>query len=543
MFLLSGILKLKKLKILTALLIIVFSVVYIIKSKTDFADFEKNQNESLYANTEFKATGKAMTDAANIDIQSHNTKTPVNWTDIITYLACKYDNDFSKYKPEDADYFTYLVKSGEKPNEICKKYKNYFIYNLLYTESLDGLIGETASNGNSETVNYEKYGIKAYMPVAADYTFSHSPKTDDKSDVINVSGSVPVIAAESGYAESVTDSGQTHILRIKTKDSKRSLVYGNIKKENTVAEGDFVSAGDIIGHTYAGSNKENKSFLKFEIFINNGSLNEKQINAYEITEFLSVRKITEAKVKNKIKLPVIMYHGFTSAGNATQYVLSVSDFEQDMRYLSDNGFTAISSEELLQYFKFGMSLPEKPVMITFDDGYLNNLVFAYPIIKKYNVKVMISPIVSMVDFYSNTEDRNPLYAHLTWKDITDITGDGLVEIQNHSYDMHKNNSERFGTFKKKNESVHEYIKVFYDDMSKADKEITEHTGKKPVAYVYPFGNISKESTAVLKCCGYNMSFGCSEGYNYLDENTRSLFNLKRFNRTPKKSVRSILNNY
>ena len=65
-------------------------------------------------------------------------------------------------------------------------------------------------------------------------------------------------------------------------------------------------------------------------------------------------------------------------------------------------------------------------MITFDDGYLNNLVFAYPIIKKYNVKVMISPIVSMVDFYSNTEDRNPLYAHLTWKDITDITGDGLI---------------------------------------------------------------------------------------------------------------------
>ena len=182
-------------------------------------------------------------------------------------------------------------------------------------------------------------------------------------------------------------------------------------------------------------------------------------------------------------------------------------------------------------------------MITFDDGYLNNFVFAYPIIKKYNVKVIISPIVSMVDFYSNIEDRNPLYAHLTWKDITDITRDGLVEIQNHSYDMHKNNSERFGSFKKKTESVHEYIRAFYEDMTTADKKITKHTGKKPVAYVYPFGNISEESTAVLKCCGYNMSFGCSEGYNYLDENTRDLFNLKRFNRTPKKSVSSILNNY
>ena len=94
------------------------------------------------------------------------------------------------------------------------------------------------------------------------------------------------------------------------------------------------------------------------------------------------------------------------------------------------------------------------------------------------------------------------------------------------------------------EDTHDYIREFYYDLKAAENVIEDITGKKTIAYAYPFGSVSKESVSILKCCGYKVSFGCEEGFNHLtfgDKN--SLLKLRRFNRTPQRSAEQILSKY
>lgn len=503
--------------------------------------FYKKTN--LKKNTfDFNVTHNALIDAANIDIQYHNTNNKVSWIDIITCLACKYENDFSKYKTDDIKEF----EKNKKSKKILEQYKkdiNYSAYHSLYYSALNGILGNNASTGNG---NYEKYGIKAFSPVASNCVFDYSSDDSiDKQSNINVPINTPIAASESGYIKSISinKNGSFKIV-IQSTDEMRCYSYNNLILDNSkLGENDFISAGNIVGYAAQISKKSNKANFTFGIAINNADFKDKWINTHELTKFLSVNKTYATQCRKNVKLAVIMYHGFTNDNNTSQYVLSKEDFEQDMQYITKNGFETVSTNDLCNYIEYGIPLPNKPIMITFDDGYLNNYIFAYPIIKKYNAKVIISPIASMVEFYSGINDRNPLYAHITKNDISEMIKDGLVEFQNHSYNMHKKTSKRFGSFKNKDENTNEYLTMFYEDLTKADQIINTCTGKKPIAYTYPFGNISIESEAILKCCGYKISFGCSEGFNVLSNETENLYRLKRFNRTPQKSVCEILNNY
>ena len=76
-----------------------------------------------------------------------------------------------------------------------------------------------------------------------------------------------------------------------------------------------------------------------------------------------------------VPLPAIMYHSILkSQSRAGTYVVSPAVFREDMQYLLDNGYETVFIEDLIEYTE-GDDLPEKPVMVTLDDGYLNNLTY------------------------------------------------------------------------------------------------------------------------------------------------------------------------
>lgn len=245
----------------------------------------------------------------------------------------------------------------------------------------------------------------------------------------------------------------------------------------------------------------------------------------------------------KNKLAIIMYHGFTQNGKESTYVIKESEFEKDIVYLKENGFTFVGTEDILNYYNSGTLPGKKCVMITFDDGYLNNYVYAFPIIKKHGAKVVISPIGIMSDKSSANPDINTEYSHISWNQAREMAESNLAEIQNHSYNMHSITRERKGSAKSPTETDREYREIFYTDLMKAHNSIKEGVGKEPVAYVYPFGSISSQMHSVLKCCGYKMSLGCESGYNYLTGNKEELWNMKRFNRTNVKNVSQLLADY
>lgn len=80
----------------------------------------------------------------------------------------------------------------------------------------------------------------------------------------------------------------------------------------------------------------------------------------------------------KIFVPVLMYHSLLKdPSGAGDYVLSPDVFIGDMEYLSQNGFTTVFVSDLVSYVEDGVPLPEKPVIVTFDDGYYNVMEYAY----------------------------------------------------------------------------------------------------------------------------------------------------------------------
>ena len=90
-------------------------------------------------------------------------------------------------------------------------------------------------------------------------------------------------------------------------------------------------------------------------------------------------------------VPVLLYHHFAETAEIDT-VVSAQQFRQQMAALRDSGFTAITLEQMLDYVDHGTPLPEKPVLITMDDGYTSNLTIAAPILEEYGVTVMPEPL-------------------------------------------------------------------------------------------------------------------------------------------------------
>ena len=241
-----------------------------------------------------------------------------------------------------------------------------------------------------------------------------------------------------------------------------------------------------------------------------------------------------------VNLTILMYHGFTDGGKESDYVLDVKNFEKDIVYLKNEGFSFVNTKDITDYVYKGKKLPEKCVILSFDDGYLNNYIYAFPVIKKHNVKAIVSPIAYYVEYYSINEDRNPNYSHLTNKEIKEMHSSGLIDFGNHSYNMHSLEGRK-GSLKLSDENSEDYIREFYYDLKAAENVIEDITGEKPICYAYPFGSVSRESVSILKCCGYKVSFGCEEGFNTLTFGKPDcLLKLRRFNRTPKRSAQQIV---
>ena len=84
-------------------------------------------------------------------------------------------------------------------------------------------------------------------------------------------------------------------------------------------------------------------------------------------------------------VPVLNYHQINDR-DENSLTVHTDEFDEQMKYLSDNGYHAITPEEMMDAWENGTPLPEKPVILTFDDGYVDNYKNAYPILEKYNLK-------------------------------------------------------------------------------------------------------------------------------------------------------------
>lgn len=194
-------------------------------------------------------------------------------------------------------------------------------------------------------------------------------------------------------------------------------------------------------------------------------------------------------------------------------------------------FYQLLIKDLLDYVYNGKPLPEKPIIITFDDGNESFYHYAYPILKQHNMKAVLSIVGSFTDTYSKNEDHNINYSYLTWKQINELSKSSYVEIANHTYNLHNNEKGRQGCLPKANENKEEYKNILEKDIKKLQEDITKYTAKTPTTFTYPFGKFNKDTEKIVKDMGFSAILTCEERINIIDINNKDfLYRLGRFNR-------------
>lgn len=241
-------------------------------------------------------------------------------------------------------------------------------------------------------------------------------------------------------------------------------------------------------------------------------------------------KASSYKEEN-VELPIVMYHSILKdTKRSGKYIITPDTLESDLKYISDNGYETITMSDLISYVYENTPLPEKPIIITFDDGHYNNLGYAVPLLKKYNMKAVISIVGKYTDTFSETDEVNLNYSYLRWKDVKELMDSGIIEFQNHTYNLHSESSSRMGCSKKSYESEENYRKILSDDINRLQEEFQKNTDYIPNTFTYPFGSISKASLPIIKDLGFKASLSCSTGVNNITKNPDCLYCLKRNNR-------------
>ena len=202
-------------------------------------------------------------------------------------------------------------------------------------------------------------------------------------------------------------------------------------------------------------------------------------------------------------IPVLMYHHFADRPmeKGDGMVTPVFELEEHLRYLKKEGWQIISLEKLDSLIRKaeydhrltgkGLSLGQKYLCITMDDGYYSNYELAYPLFKKYRTPASVFAVTDFI-----TEQKG--LKKFTWEQAKEMDQSGWLKVYSHSAD-------------------HVPVKAgeeeaFLRCMQKSDVALTEHlTGNHVKAMAYPNGSYTEEVQQLLDADGYDLQFTIDKG--------------------------------
>lgn len=246
-------------------------------------------------------------------------------------------------------------------------------------------------------------------------------------------------------------------------------------------------------------------------------------------------------------VPVLMYHHVSAEGNGGT-IISTEGFERQIRALSEAGYTPVSVQEMIDFVHRGGELPEKPVCISFDDGYESNFSLAGPILEKYGMKATVFCIGSSMGKSTYKDSGEPIIPHFSAQEALEMSKKGTFCIQSHTWDMHQ--SEKFESGAARTcirplagETDNAFAAALKADCEKQRQYFTGNGLPVPEALAYPGGVYSELSEEVLhKDCGILATFTVdSNGTNTLEPGKpESLYLLHRLDMTDSVSADDLL---
>lgn len=208
-------------------------------------------------------------------------------------------------------------------------------------------------------------------------------------------------------------------------------------------------------------------------------------------------------------IPVIAYHSIDDSGSIIS--LSPAIFKKQMEYLKTTGYTCVSVKEIFAWLRSRVVLPEKTVVLTFDDGFKNNYKNVFPILRKLGFNATIFLVTDYVgDLMRWKKGRGiPDIPILSWGEIKEMSSEG-IDFQSHT-------------------ATHPFLTTLSDEevvseLNRSRKAIETRLDK-PVEFLcYPYGYFDDRISSITRKLGFNGAFS----YNYgIVQKSDDLFSLKR----------------
>lgn len=245
---------------------------------------------------------------------------------------------------------------------------------------------------------------------------------------------------------------------------------------------------DILQHV---SKKHNIPTRLLEASIKTSATKKELLKPDEARELLA----TLYNIRTAKDVPILAYHHLLKESENRKYrnnniAISLEMFQQHMDLLHEHGYTTLTMDELALYLGGYIQIPEKSVVITFDDGYLSNFVYAYPILKEYGFKATIFTITGMVR--DEKAEFHPDYLHFfSWEEIDNHRD--VFEFAGHTHDLHYISGKV------------SFLKA--RSMNKVKKDLKKSRELLETEYfAYPYGQYNGKIIDALQYTGYTMAF-------------------------------------
>lgn len=217
-----------------------------------------------------------------------------------------------------------------------------------------------------------------------------------------------------------------------------------------------------------------------------------------------------------VNVPILIFHSVTQETENTASV-TVDQFHSVMEMLREGGYETVTYGQLIQYVENGEMLPERPVIISLDDGYRDNLENAYPILQEYGFCCEIHVIGCYVG--QSQYDGDQLIPHFSLDEVLALEP-GIVNIQSHTMRMHMTadredlSQGRRGVARRATETKEAYRAALRQDFGESYELISEVL-ENPVALAYPYGIFNAEADKIAEEQGYQVTVTIRTGGNVI----------------------------
>ena len=236
---------------------------------------------------------------------------------------------------------------------------------------------------------------------------------------------------------------------------------------------------------------------------------------------LAVVAVPRTPAAQTADVAILMYHAFTEDEADTGSLCTLaSEFARQLSALRDAGYTSVGYADLIEFVNGEGKLPEKPLLISIDDGYQNNLDLAAPLLETYGFCANIAVIGVSIGHTTYKDTDIPITPHFSLEDARPWVARGVLTVTTHSYDMHQVTAVdgagcRRGVLQMPGEAEPDYIAALTQDYTRAQEQLAGLPGTPLPVFTYPFGAYSELSERVLQELGVQVTITIADGANRL----------------------------